>query len=520
MNYQVLARKYRPHNFTEVVGQEHIVTSLINALQNNRLHHAYLFTGTRGVGKTTIARILAKALNCENLQDANPCGVCKVCRDLDEGRFLDLIEVDAASRTKVEDTRDLLDNAQYAPNQGRYKVYLIDEVHMLSGHSFNALLKTLEEPPPHVKFLLATTDPHKIPVTVLSRCLQFNLKRLLPSQILAQMDFILQQEGIAFETPALKLLARSADGSMRDGLSLLDQAIVFGNGAVITDSVSGMLGTVAQQPVDDLLTALAKSDAVAILDKINEIGNTQSDFSEVLQQLIQVLHRIALVQHLPTAIDADFDTEMLASLASLLSPEDVQLYYQIALMGQRDLELAPDTRSGFEMLMLRMLTFRPVTTKTMTNTPAPVAVSKPAIPSTPPPVTAAPVQVTQASGVHDWTAIIEQLNLVGPGKALANNCALDFIDDKVCSLHIDSSIIRGSLAEDMLQKALQAYYGKPLKLVFNSQKTALNTPAVQILKARENKQQAAVDSINADATVQALKDNFDAHIVPNSIEPI
>ena len=361
MNYQVLARKWRPHNFTEVVGQEHVVKSLINALQHNRLHHAYLFTGTRGVGKTTIARILAKAINCENLQDFNPCGVCSVCRDLDEGRFLDLIEVDAASRTKVEDTRDLLDNAQYAPNHGRYKVYLIDEVHMLSGHSFNALLKTLEEPPPHVKFLLATTDPHKIPVTVLSRCLQFNLKRLLPAQIFSQMEFILQQENIEFEAAALKLLSRAADGSMRDGLSLLDQAIVYGNGKVTTEDVRAMLGTVAQQPVDDILIALAQGDAAAILDKINEIANLTPDFSDVLQQILQVLHRVALVQQIPTAVDHDFDGDMIAALSSRLTPEDVQLFYQIGLVGQRDLDLAPDPRSGFEMVMLRMLTFRPVT---------------------------------------------------------------------------------------------------------------------------------------------------------------
>jgi len=513
MNYQVLARKWRPHNFTQVVGQSHVVTSLINALQHNRLHHAYLFTGTRGVGKTTIARILAKAMNCENLQDANPCGVCKVCRDLDEGRFLDLIEVDAASRTKVEDTRDLLDNAQYAPNQGRYKVYLIDEVHMLSGHSFNALLKTLEEPPPHVKFLLATTDPHKIPVTVLSRCLQFNLKRLLPSQILAQMDFILQQEGITFETPALKLLARSADGSMRDGLSLLDQAIVFGNGIVATDSVNAMLGTVAEQPVEDLLTALANTDAPTILNKINDIANTQSDFGEVLQQLLQVLHRIALVQHLPSAIDPDFDTEMLTTLAKLLSPEDVQLYYQIALLGQKDLELAPDSRSGFEMLMLRMLTFKPVVDEPAINKPTSDVQTKPAAP-----VVAPPVQQTHNN--NDWASIIEQLNLKGMTKELANNCALEYIDDKVCRLLVDASILRTATAEDGLLKALQAYRGTSLKLEFNSQKMTLDTPALQRLKSREDKQQAAVDSIHADSTVQALTQHFDARILPDSIEPV
>ena len=294
-----------------------------------------------GVGKTTLARILAKAINCENLQDFNPCAVCAVCRSFDEGRFLDLIEVDAASRTKVEDTRDLLDNAQYAPNQGRYKVYLIDEVHMLSGHSFNALLKTLEEPPPHVKFLLATTDPHKIPVTVLSRCLQFNLKRLSPAQIAAQMDFILAQEQIASEPAALKLLARAADGSMRDGLSLLDQAIVFGNGRVAAQEVNAMLGTVAQQPVEDLLAALAKADAVAILDIINTLSDLAPDFSDVLGQLLKALHRIALCQYLPTAIGDEFDRDWVASLATQFTPEDVQLYYQIGLVGQKDLDLTP-----------------------------------------------------------------------------------------------------------------------------------------------------------------------------------
>ncbi|HSN24264.1 MAG TPA: DNA polymerase III subunit gamma/tau, partial [Methylomicrobium sp.] len=353
MTYQVLARKWRPHNFSEIVGQEHVVKSLINALQHDRLHHAYLFTGTRGVGKTTLARILAKAINCENLQENNPCGACQVCRDVDEGRFLDLIEVDAASRTKVEDTRDLLDNAQYAPNQGRFKVYLIDEVHMLSGHSFNALLKTLEEPPAHVKFLLATTDPHKIPVTVLSRCLQFNLKRLSQEQIFGQMEFILNQETIPFEAAALKLLARAADGSMRDGLSLLDQAIVHGNGKVTTEDVGAMLGVIAQQPIGDLLHALAAQDAPGILQIIAELADLSPDFSGVLRQLLQALHAIAVLQQAPVNIDAGLDSELIAALAAKLPPEDVQLYYQIGLLGQKDLDLAPDPRTGFEMALLR-----------------------------------------------------------------------------------------------------------------------------------------------------------------------
>ena len=533
MNYQVLARKWRPHNFTEVVGQEHVVKSLMNALQHNRLHHAYLFTGTRGVGKTTIARILAKAINCENLHDFNPCGVCSVCRDLDEGRFLDLIEVDAASRTKVEDTRDLLDNAQYAPNQGRYKVYLIDEVHMLSGHSFNALLKTLEEPPPHVKFLLATTDPHKIPVTVLSRCLQFNLKRLLPAQIFAQMEFILQQENIEFEAAALKLLARAADGSMRDGLSLLDQAIVYGNGKVPAEDVRVMLGTVAQQPVDDILIALAQSNAAAILDKINEIANLTPDFSEILQQILQILHRVALVQQIPTAVDHDFDTDMIAALSTKLTPEDVQLFYQIGLVGQRDLDLAPDPRSGFEMVMLRMLTFRPIDIATAPPKPtqAHQTINKTQVQAVyNPAVTEQPAIVAEKSIQEDvvqkpnnyWAEMVLAMKINGLTRELAHNCVLENIDDKVCTLILDPGHkqLSSSRTEEKLEKALQDYRGSPLKLVIKAKKTILDTPAVQLTKEREDKQQAAVEAINSDHNIQALKDHFDARVMPGTIEPV
>ncbi len=524
MNYQVLARKWRPHNFTEVVGQEHVVKSLINALQHNRLHHAYLFTGTRGVGKTTIARILAKAINCENLQDFNPCGVCSVCRDLDEGRFLDLIEVDAASRTKVEDTRDLLDNAQYAPSHGRYKVYIIDEVHMLSGHSFNALLKTLEEPPPHVKFLLATTDPHKIPVTVLSRCLQFNLKRLLPAQICSQMEFILQQEAIEFEPTALKLLSRAADGSMRDGLSLLDQAIVYGNGKVPADDVRTMLGTVAQQPVNDILSALARGDAVDILDKINEVSNLTPDFGEILHQILQILHRVALLQQVATAVDHDFDVDMIAALSGRLTPEDVQLFYQIGLVGQRDLDLAPDPRSGFEMVMLRMLTFKPITLvqgsiKAIKIQPT---VSKPSV-NIPPPIVAPALLRNEApvnAGSNDWLSMIVAMKLSGLTKEFASNCVLESIDDKVCTLIVDPDHIRGARTEETLQKALQAYRGAPLKLVINAKKITQDTPAVQLTKEREDRQQAAVEFINTDHNIQALKDRFDARVLPGTIEPV
>jgi DNA polymerase-3 subunit gamma/tau len=562
MNYQVLARKWRPHNFTEVVGQSHVVKALMNALQHNRLHHAYLFTGTRGVGKTTLARILAKAINCENLQDFNPCGVCAICREVDEGRFLDLIEVDAASRTKVEDTRDLLDNVQYAPNRGRYKVYLIDEVHMLSSHSFNALLKTLEEPPAHVKFLLATTDPQKIPVTVLSRCLQFNLKQLLPTQIFGQMSTILAQEGIASDVSALKLLARAADGSMRDGLSLLDQAIVFGNGSVRADDVRDMLGTIAQQPVEDILTALAAGDANAILDTISSITDLSPDFGDVLTQILQVLHRIALLQAVPTAIDQDFDADMMATLVAQFTPEDVQLYYQIALMGQKDLDLAPDPRSGFEMVMLRMLAFRPISVKpspkgegwvrgnqnkekSQLNSPPPSPPEGEGVKSVPvnlleikpfsnpdyaqppeqqaqvqePPVVlvqSAPTQLT-----NNWVDMIAAMRLSGLTRELANNCVLESIDDQHCTLIIDSgsTSIRSARTEETLLKALQAYRGSPLKLMITANKNAVHTPAIQNLKDRENRQQAAVDAIHSDTNIQALKEHFGAQVILGTIEP-
>ncbi|WFP49803.1 DNA polymerase III subunit gamma/tau [Methylomonas sp. EFPC3] len=542
MAYQVLARKWRPSNFTQLVGQEHVSQSLIHALQHQRLHHAYLFTGTRGVGKTTVARILAKAINCENLQNFNPCGACPVCQAFEQGRFMDLVEVDAASRTKVEDTRDLLDNAQYAPNQGRYKVYLIDEVHMLSGHSFNALLKTLEEPPPHVKFLLATTDPHKIPITVLSRCLQFNLKRLTPEQIDRQMQFILGEENIGFEAQALKMLARAADGSLRDALSLLDQAIVYGSGTVTGEAVLGMLGAVAQQPVDDILLALAAGDARQVLAKVADVAQLTPDFAEILQQMLRVLHRVAVLQQVPGFVDHEFDKQLLDELANRLTPADVQLYYQIGLTGQRDLVLAPDPRSGFEMTLLRMLAFRPaamekptpvtaapvqapVAPKTAASAESSVARSAPVVEAVAEPVAetapASPKPVPAAEPGSSWRDIIAALNLNGRTRELANNCVLDSIDDSSCRLLLDPRFHQvGSRAEDNLRLALQNYYGKPLKLVISQQAATQMTPALEMQKAREDRQQAAVDTINADPNVQALKETFGARIVPGSIEPL
>lgn len=360
MSYKVLARKWRPKNFDQLVGQEHVLKALVNALDNDRLHHAYLFTGTRGVGKTTIARILAKCLNCEEGVSSSPCNQCQSCLEVDSGRFIDLIEVDAASRTKVEDTRELLDNVQYAPTRGRYKVYLIDEVHMLSGHSFNALLKTLEEPPPHVKFLLATTDPQKLPVTVLSRCLQFNLKALSVEKIAGQLKTILTSENVPFEESALWVLSRAANGSMRDALSLTDQAISFGEGKLGETEVRDMLGTVDVDYVHRLLNAIAESDPTLLLQEVDHAAEQSADFNDLLAEMITVLHRIAVAQIAPDSIeDSQGDKAHIMKLSEAISPENVQLYYQIALVGRRDQDFVPDPRSGFEMTLLRMLTFKP-----------------------------------------------------------------------------------------------------------------------------------------------------------------
>ncbi|MBR7520127.1 DNA polymerase III subunit gamma/tau [Pseudomonas juntendi] len=363
MSYQVLARKWRPRSFREMVGQTHVLKALINALDNQRLHHAYLFTGTRGVGKTTIARIIAKCLNCETGITSTPCGTCSVCREIDEGRFVDLIEIDAASRTKVEDTRELLDNVQYAPSRGRFKVYLIDEVHMLSTHSFNALLKTLEEPPPYVKFILATTDPQKLPATILSRCLQFSLKNMSPERVVEHLSHVLAAENVPFEADALWLLGRAADGSMRDAMSLTDQAIAFGEGKVLAADVRAMLGSLDHGQVYGVLQALLEGDARALLEAVRNLAEQGPDWAGVLAEMLNVLHRVAIAQALPEAVDnGQGDRERVLALAQALPAEDVQFYYQMGLIGRRDLPLAPDPRGGFEMVLLRMLAFRPADT--------------------------------------------------------------------------------------------------------------------------------------------------------------
>src|SRR5258707_1877355 len=400
MSYIVLARKWRPKRFAEMVGQEHGLRALGNALDSGKVDHAFLFTGTRGVGKTTIARILAKSLNCETAGvSSNPCGICAACREIDEGRFVDLIEVEAASRTKVDDPRELLNNVQYAPSRGRFKVYLIDEVHMLSNHSFNALLKTLEEPPPHVKFLLATTDPQKLPVTVLSRCLQFSLKRLSAQLIGERLKFIAAAEKLEFEPAAMALLARAAEGSMRDGLSLMDQLIAFAGGSLNEADTRTMLGTIDRGHVTRILDTLARQDGPGLLAHVQELDGDAPDYDRALTELAAFLQRIAIVQIVPEAAaqDEEFDGEALTRLARALSPEDVQLYYQIALGGRRDMAMAPEPRIGFEMSLLRMLAFRPESSVHPSAAPSAPGAGRPSAPLAAP--SAAPAAAARAAHI-------------------------------------------------------------------------------------------------------------------------
>jgi len=521
MSYQALARKWRPQDFNQIVGQESVVQSLMNALKFDRLHHAYLFTGTRGVGKTTIARVLAKALNCEATEAANPCGQCSVCRDIDADNYIDFLEIDAASRTKVEDTRDLIDNIQYAPSRGRYKVYLIDEVHMLSGHSFNALLKTLEEPPAHVKFLLATTDPQKIPVTVLSRCLQFSLKHLTVHQLTAQMQTILTQESIGYEESALALIAHVAAGSMRDGLSLLDQAIVFGEGQVSVAQVQSMLGAVGHQAVGEVLLMVASNDAAGALQKVAEIAAYSSDFDSVCDGVIQLLHRTALAQVVPGTLALAESRAVVEKLVDAFTPEEVQLYYQIALTGRQDLQLAVDLRSGFEMLLLRMLAFRPLETDQIPCERAPSAETEQQISL--PKGTEEVLETSEAPETNDWVAMVAAMNLGGMARQLANNCILNALTEAQCHLLLDVRFkeLHGKKTEQSLSKALERYLGRSIKLVIQTQSLEnTTTPAVLINEQIKSRQQAAEQAIDDDEAVRALKDRFAAHVIPGTIEPV
>ncbi len=558
MSYQVLARKWRPRNFAELVGQAHVVKVLANSLAEGRVHHAFLFTGTRGVGKTTIARILAKSLNCLEGVSAEPCGVCEHCVAIDEGRFVDLLEIDAASRTRVDDTREILDNVQYAPAQGRYKVYLIDEVHMLSTHSFNALLKTLEEPPDHVKFVLATTDPQKIPVTILSRCLQFNLRRLSPDEISAQMSRILEAEQLDFEPEALSLLARAADGSMRDGLSLLDQALAGGN-RLLEAEVRDMLGSVERRHVHELSEALSELDAKRAMAIVAEVFAQARDLGQLLLDLAETLHRVALIQTLPDYRDdtrTDWDT--LVDLAARFDPEDLQLYYQIAITGRRDLELAPNARTGCEMTILRMLAFRPASDGTGGNDrPAGRGQSEQAatrgitaarqslaeevkapIPqrSEPPKQTNAdPAVPDSAAGRTDvgwrkdrpinpdnWAEVVERMNATGSARMVAGLLVLQRADepDVHCSAAVDDMVMVTSSIKDSLERSLAEYLGGKVRLsVRGVSDQQLDTPAHQAQVQADNSQRQAEAAIEDDPLVRKLCDRFGAEVLRESIRP-
>jgi len=540
MSYQVLARKWRPRRFEDVVGQEHVLRALGNALDQDRLHHAYLFTGTRGTGKTTLARILAKCLNCEPGVGASPCGECSACRSIDEGRFVDLIEVDAASRAKVEETRDLMDNVQYTPTAGRFKVYLIDEVHMFSGHSFNALLKTLEEPPPHVKFLLATTEPKRIPVTILSRCIQFNLKHLAPAQIETQLQKILDTEGVAYEPAACRLLARAADGSLRDALSLLDQAIAFGSDNVAEATVREMLGTLDSGALLDLLDRLAEADAAGLLERAAALAEQQHDYAAALAEIAGYLYRIAVIQAIDVDPEDDLASERLRDLAARMDREDVQLYYQIALQGRRDLAMTPDPRSGFEMTLVRMLAFRPEPQVAArpggsSGTTRPAAAARPsagavehsqgAAGSRPaPPETANPAAGDvgrPALTADNWSEVLGALNISGLARQLAGHC----VPKEYTGQRIELAIAPAhaplvvDTQKQRLEEALCAYYGTELKLVISVEEHGQESPADALLREADERQREAVQSVEQDPVVQAMLETFDAEIDHGSIRP-
>jgi DNA polymerase III subunit gamma/tau len=535
MSYVVLARKWRPKRFAEMVGQEHVLRALSNALDSGKVHHAFLFTGTRGVGKTTVARILAKSLNCETAGvSSNPCGVCAACREIDEGRFVDLIEVDAASRTKVDDTREMLDNVQYAPTRGRYKVYLIDEVHMLSNHSFNALLKTLEEPPPHVKFLLATTDPQRLPITVLSRCLQFSLKRLPAAMIGDRLKFIATAENLSFEPAAVALLARAAEGSMRDALSLLDQLIAFGGGAVSEANARSMLGTIDRGHVGRLIDAVARADGAALMAEVQELDRNAPDYDRALVELATFLQRIAIVQIVPEAApqDEEFDGGQLIRLAQAISPADAQLYYQIALSGRRDLAMAPEPRLGFEMTLLRMLAFRPDDAASPTLSAAGTGASSAPASARAAPSAATPAAAPSASGVAgtlspanidagNWPAVVAAAALGGMVRQLALNCVPASLQNDLLTLRLDPAAEdrRTRPIEEKLAQGLSRYMGRDIRLAFESSATALNSPARQRVLAEQDKVARAAAAFESDPAVKGLRERFGADVDPASVKP-
>ena len=533
----VLARKWRPKVFTQLLGQQHVVQALTNALTQNRLHHAYLFTGTRGVGKTTIARIFAKSLNCVEGVTATPCGVCSACTEIDGGRFIDLIELDAASNTGIDNMRDVLDNAQYLPTLGRYKVYLIDEVHMLSKAAFNSMLKTLEEPPAHVKFILATTDPQKIPVTVMSRCLQFNLRQLPPALIVTHLQHVLEQEHIAIEVAALTLLARAARGSMRDALSLLDQAIAYSDSKVDEATVRNMLGAIDRGYLYDLLQTLLARDGVGLLRIADDMLSRSLAFDNALQDLATLLHHIALAQTVPEAIAEDEpDRVRLMGLAQSFSAEEIQLHYQIAIHGRNEIDLAPDEYAGFTMTLLRMLAFMPVGTVTplkqsaKTSQAAPIAPPKPvpaekmATQPQPDQVAAPVAKVTADSAAPlDWGTILAQLSVQGMVRELAKHCTLTSFVDSRMALNIEPQhkhLLINKATQDKLQAALTDYFVQPVRLVITFDVTGVVTPAATEEKVKQVRQKKAVDAIMQDPFVRDVQAQLDARVTEESIKPI
>jgi DNA polymerase-3 subunit gamma/tau len=520
MSYQVLARKYRPRSFTQLVGQESTCRILKNALENQRIHHAYLFTGTRGVGKTSLARLFAKCLNCETKITAAPCDQCSTCQAIDTNRFTDLLEVDAASRTKVEDTRDLLADIHYAPSQGRYKVYLIDEVHMLSTHSFNALLKTLEEPPTHVVFLLATTDPQRLPATILSRCLQFHLKALSIAQISQHLEMILKNEQVAYELPALHLLAQASRGSLRDSLSLLDQAIAYAPQTMTEQDIKTLLGSVAAIDIAELLEALILRDTAKLWAVIEKFDAQAADFLQVIDELLTHLHHIALTQVLTTPTIKEH--ERIQHLARQLSAEDTQLFYQIALLSRRDLSLAPTPRLGFEMMLLRMLAFKPIiqtednqhtTKKSLTREITSFEKSQ-------------HCTETNKSDKEDeklvlnWMTLLKQLNLTGISHTFAWQCVLQeyanhhvklLLDPKQTALHTPKQ-------EEKLAHALSKHFGQATRLSIRLGDSNLLTPARYEQQQKTQRLEKTAKNLQEDSTLQAIINTFDAKLQPESIQ--
>jgi DNA polymerase-3 subunit gamma/tau len=535
MSYQVLARKWRPRSFDTLVGQEHVVKALTHALTTGRLHHAYLFTGTRGVGKTTISRILAKALNCETGVTATPCGVCTACMEIDAGRYVDYIEMDAASYRGVDEMVDLLERAAYAPSSGRYKVYMIDEVHQLSNHAFNAMLKTLEEPPAHILFILATTDPQKVPVTVLSRCLQFNLKQLPVQQIAGQLERILKAEEIKAEEGGLRLIAQAAHGSMRDAQSLLDQAIAYSGGEVSEAAVRTMLGSIDDSFLFGILEGLAAGDAKAMLAIADDMETRSISFDGALQELAALLHQVALYQMAPDALTGSSrpagDVERIAALASALGPEDIQLYYQIAIHGRQDMPLAPDEYAGFTMALLRMLAFKPAepTGPGAQRTGSPPA-AKPATPTGAAPVraasvAAAPVAATSAAPVRaqkvqfdgDWPALAQKLNVGGIAQQLARQSELKRFEGSMVELTVlpTEKHLTEKAYQEKLQTALTEYFGAPIRL-----SVTVGAAVGGVVPAKiDTAQERAVVAINQDGFVRELQEQLGATIVDTSINP-